>query len=268
MGATTRRRAVALIATLTCALATPLAAEDPPAAGDARTIPLPQTDRALLEQYFGQDVIGEPIAATTIDEPTRYISLEKSRTHWMKRVHGDNVGQTTKVEVAIVERAGRKAWRLSTPTEVLYGELDQSGSIVQHSSKDLTQSVLSRYTPAEPILTNGLTPGQSVKSTIQVGVYDLTNTADETHSGSLNLTYSYVGAYKVTVPAGTFDTILIRWEYDGKIGPASVNDSQYWFLAKGVGAVATLSRQDVSAFLFYNKNTKAADVLVRSSDHP
>ena len=259
-----RNATLTLGALALCAVAAPLIARDPIAKGIV--IQLPNDDRALIEQYLGQGVVGDAIEALPIDDPTSYIDVTHDQTERVKRVSGDDAGTISNVEISVLDRPGRVAWKLRTPNEVLFGELDGSGSLVQHSSQDLTQSVLSRYSPPEPMLTKGMAPGASVKSDIQVAVYDLSNTSQETHSGQLALTYTYVGAYKVTVPAGTYDTVLFKWDYDGKVGPASVKDVQYWFYAKGVGPVAMINRQDVSAFLIYNKDTKGGDVLLKHVD--
>ena len=50
--------------------------------------------------------------------------------------------------------------------------------------------------------------------------------------------------------------------YDGKVGPAKVKDSQYWFLAEGVGPVARIDKKDISAMLIYRDKSKIAGVLL------
>ena len=84
------------------------------------------------------------------------------------------------------------------------------------------------------------------------------------HNGTLDVTYSYLGAYKVTTPAGAYDAALIKWAYKGKVGPAKVQDTQYRFFAPKVGMVASVDHLDVSAFLLYQKQTKFGKVLVRT----
>jgi NAD(P)-dependent dehydrogenase (short-subunit alcohol dehydrogenase family) len=44
-----------------------------------------------------------------------------------------------------------------------------------------------------------------------------------------NVTLTYVGAYRVTVPAGTFDAAPLKWDFKGMIGRASVEDIQARF---------------------------------------
>ena len=123
--------------------------------------------------------------------------------------------------------------------------------------------MITRYDPAEPGLLVGLAPGDSRSSSIAVAVSDLSNPQVVSHKGTLEVTYSYLGAYKVTTPAGTYDAALIKWTYQGKVGPAKVDDTQYRFFAENVGMVATVDKLDVSAFLVYQSHTKFGKVLAQ-----
>ena len=95
----------------------------------------------------------------------------------------------------------------------------------------------------------GLQPGQSVTSSHTVEVSDLSNLTAVSHSGTLDVTYSHLGNFRVTVPAGTYDAALVKWSYSGKIGPANIKDSQYRFFAPNVGMVAMIQIRRVSALL-------------------
>ena len=63
------------------------------------------------------------------------------------------------------------------------------------------------------------------------------------------------------VPAGTFDADLIKWTYEGDIGPADVETTQYRFIAGGAGLVAMVEFRSVSAVLVYHENTKVGRLL-------
>jgi hypothetical protein len=76
-----------------------------------------------------------------------------------------------------------------------------------------------------------------------------------------NVTLTYVGAYRVTVPAGTFDAAPLKWDFKGKIGRASVEDIQARFAPCGM--VAAAEKYDVAAFLIYNDNTKVGKILAQ-----
>jgi hypothetical protein len=65
----------------------------------------------------------------------------------------------------------------------------------------------------------------------------------------------------VTVPAGSYDAALVRWDYSGKIGPATIKDSQYRFVAPGAGMVAMIQIRSITAMLIYNDHTKRGKLL-------
>jgi hypothetical protein len=65
----------------------------------------------------------------------------------------------------------------------------------------------------------------------------------------------------VTVPAGTFDAILVRLDWQGKISLAHVQATTWYFFARGVGVVAMITEEDVSAFWVDNVHTTTGKVL-------
>ena len=86
-----------------------------------------------------------------------------------------------------------------------------------------------------------------------------------THQGELQVTYEYLGAYRLTVPAGSFDTVVTKSTFSGKVGPAKIEDIQYRFFAEKVGLVATIENRQVSALLVYQSNKSIAKVLGQTS---
>jgi hypothetical protein len=133
---------------------------------------------------------------------------------------------------------------------------DDAGAINLVSEIDLRQNVITRYTPVFNIMFDGMKPGETSEVETSVSVYDLKDPTHLKYKGRLKVTHTYVGAYELTVPAGKFETVLIRSSYVGKVGPAHVVDGGYVFYAPGVGIVASLERMHVTAFLFYDKKTK------------
>jgi hypothetical protein len=234
-----------------------------PAAAAADTIPLPQADRTALEQLLGSGVVGDPVAASPLaaaDIPLR------AGTWTYQIVAGKKKGQTENDVLSQLERDQAGAsWKLATGAkDVAFIQLGDDQSIAVGSEQDTDQGVITRFSPAEPILTAGMNPGDSKKVTIGVKVYDLSSPDEVSHSGSLDLEYSYVGAYKVTVPAGSYDAALLRWVYDGSVGPASVDDTQYRFVAKDVGIVASVEKKKISALLLYHDNSNTGRVLEKA----
>jgi hypothetical protein len=231
----------------------------PAVAADA--IPLPQADRSALEQLLGTGVIGDAVAG----EPLGAADIPLREGTWTyKIVGGNNKGQTETDTLSQLKRDQSGAsWKIQTGAKDLaFVQHTADENIEITSEQDTDQGVITRFSPSEPILTNGMQPGDSKKITIAVKVYDLSSPDEVSHTGSLDLTYSYIGAYKVTVPAGSYDAALLRWDYDGSVGPASVKDTQYRFVAKDVGIVASIDKKKISAMLFYHDDSNTGKVLV------
>jgi hypothetical protein len=234
-----------------------------PLAAAADTIPLPGSDRTALDQLLGSGVIGDPVDAGPLaaaDIPLR------AGTWTYQVVAGKKKGQSESDVMSQLERdASGASWKLAVGTnDVAFIQVGDDQSIAIVSEQDTDQGVITRFTPAEPIVTAGMSPGDSKQVTIGVKVYDLSSPDEVSHSGSLDLEYSYVGAYKVTVPAGSYDAALLRWVYDGSVGPASVDDTQYRLIAKDVGIVASIEKKKISALLLYHDNSNTGRVLEKA----
>jgi hypothetical protein len=124
--------------------------------------------------------------------------------------------------------------------------------------------VISRFTPAQPIFLAGIAPGETRNFTTNVSVADLSRPDVQSHSGKLNIEFTYVGAFRLHVPAGTIDAILIKTHLTGKVGPANIQDTIYRFFAKNSGPVAAVEANDVSAMFVYHEKTRVGKVLVET----
>ena len=163
----------------------------------------------------------------------------------------------------MIPRAPAGATRSAAKGLLFIKQLD-NGDLTFVTEEDSEQGVIARYDPPEPGLLNGLAPGDSRSSSIAVEVSDLSDPTVVTHKGTLDVTYSYLGAYKVTTPAGAYDAALIKWAYKGKVGPAKVDDTQYRFFADKVGMVASIDKLDISAFLLYQHHSKFGKLLAQT----
>jgi hypothetical protein len=232
--------------------------------GGARTADgLTADDQAMLTDLLGQGVIGAPVAGATL---TPSFAALRDGTWTYQIVGGPDQGQSEPHVVTRLQGDPSGAnWRYAVGAKsVLLIKQTADGSLVFVSQEDLDQGVISRYAPPEPGLLTGMAPGDSKDFTIDVKVSDLSSPQDVAHEGSLDVTYSYIGAYQITTPAGSYDAALIKWAYNGKVGPASVEDTQYRFFADKVGMVASVDKLDVSAFLLYKKHTKFGKVLAQA----
>jgi hypothetical protein len=231
---------------------------------DGTVIQLPAKDRAFLEQILGKSVVGKAVAGSTISDPLKFFPLEDGT--WLYRItSGKDKDKSVQHQLTRLSRGkSGSSWRQASGTNsVLYLLKTANGGVEIVSTEDQEQGVISRYLPREPIVLPGMRPGDTKLMKTDVKVYDLSHPDHLTHSGSLSILYSYVGAYEVTVPAGTFRAALFKWDYKGKVGPAKVEDVQYRFFAEDVGTVAMIEKTDVTALLIYREHTKIGKVLIK-----
>jgi hypothetical protein len=229
----------------------------------AEAIELSGDERAVLEKFLGKGVVGKALPGNPIADASAFFAFEDG-TWDFQFTSGDDQGKTQEQSFKKLERddTGTKGRYRNGPDLEYFLHRANDGSINVISEQDQDHGVVSRFSPPEPIYVSGMKPGDSKKTKIGVKVYDLSDLEEVSHEGSLDLTYSYLGAYEVTVPAGTFEAALIKWVYEGKVGPATIEDTQYCFLAEGAGVLAMVEKKNISAVLIYQDHTKYGKVLV------
>ena len=179
---------------------------------------------------------------------------------------GDKVGSQQTLRVAKGQRpGGNAAWRFElSPTLAAFLSQAPGGDLMMPAVTDHGEGVIVVTTPANPFVLEGMAPGQSRPLSQKVSVNYLDDPSDQRYSGSLTGTYTYVGTYQVTVPAGSYPAILIRLKYSGKVGPAHTEDTAYYFFAPNVGVVAMISQEDVEAYWIIHIDTTSGKVLASS----
>jgi len=237
-------------------------------ADDVPPRPLPDDDRRTLNQYLGNDIVGESISPPALSHGLNdFISIRDGLAWRMRVISGKGQGTVQQGLARLLNRPdGGGGFRFDTGDgrNVLYGQLDPKGNVICYASQDDQEGVISRFTPAQPIFLADIAPGETRKFTSNVSVADLSQPDVQTHSGKLDIEFTYVGAYRLRVPAGTIDAVLVKTRLSGKVGPASVEDTIYRFFAKNCGPVAVVETNDVSAVLIYHEKTRVGKVLVET----
>lgn len=228
------------------------------------TIPLPADAKSELDKRLGPGVVGAAIPAPPLQAPMTY--APKEGTVLTYQVVDSDGNKWNEDHHFVKSTEPQFAPGMSYAIEKVSTEYMQEngGNLIVVGEKDLKQSVITTFTPGEPLVLAGLQAGQSWQVTAAVKVADISDPTDITHTGSLTITYTYVGAYKVTVPAGTYDAALIRWDYNGEVGPASITDTYYRLIAPGAGLIAMIEKVSISAMLFYNDDTKLGKQLAKA----
>ena len=227
-----------------------------------KIIELKSEDKKALA-ILGKGVVGKALPASPIADTAKLTPLNEGK--WTYRVlAGSHKGTKQEDTIAKPKHKGSsRSWRRVVGRKFIeYYRVTNGGKIEMASEVDLAEDVISTYAPQFPVIFNGIRPGAQSEVETDIKVYDLHDPTHEKYKGHLKVTHIYVGAYEVVVPAGKYQTVLIKSSYTGKVGPASVKDVGYTFYAEGVGIVAAVDRSHVAAFLFYEKKTKTPKVLL------
>ena len=240
-----------------------LRAVAPAADTGGKVLPLPPEDQKELAAQLGPGVVGKAIPAQPIPDASVYFPLEEKALTY-KVTAGSNAGQTQTLNVAKGKRpSGSPAWRFQmSPSLAAFINQTPEGHLMMPAVSDHEEGVVVVTTPPNPFVLKGMKPGETRSFSQTVSVNYLDEPTKQDYSGSLAGKYTYVGAYELTVPAGTFETVLFRTQCEGKIGPAHTNDTAYYLFAPGVGVVAMVMQEDAEAFWIIHIDTTIGKVLV------
>jgi hypothetical protein len=231
-------------------------------AQDGQVNALPTEDRRVIDRLLGPGVVGQAVTSAPIDDTSLYFPLEE-RSSSYQVTGGPNAGSVQTLPVAKGKRpAGNAAWRLAlSPSQAGFLRQTEQGDLVMPAVSDAGEGVIIVTTPPNPFLLLGMKPGETRTLSQTVSVNYLDDPSKQDYSGTLSASYTYLGTYQVTVPAGTYPAVLVRLKYEGKVGPAHTEDSAYYFFAPGIGLVAMISQEDVEAFWIIHLDSRSGKVL-------
>jgi len=234
-----------------------------PAIADDPVMPLPDEDARDIAANLGAGVVGKALPAPVIADAGTYFPLvERERVY--RVTVGEKAGQSQTLRLARGRRpGGTPAWRFQlSPTQNAFLSQTEAGDLLMSALSDVDEGVVVVTTPPNAFVLKGMRPGESRELAQAVSI-DYLDTPDRVdYSGSVTGTFTYVGAYEVTVPAGTFQTVLLRTKCQGKVGPAHTEDTAYYFLAPRVGPVAMITQEDAEAFWVIHIDTTLGKALV------
>ncbi len=235
------------------------------AADTGSVVPLPAAVKAQLDKYLGAGVVGDPVPSSPLLGADAYLPPKGTVMTYRVLEEGEKARTETHKVEGTTDPKFKPGWRyVADPIGALYFQPSSDGGAAIVGEEDRDNEVLSRFTPGEPLIIVGLKPGDSRQVAVKVQVADLSKPDKITHKGALTITYTHVGAYKVKVPAGSFDAELIRWDYKGEVGPADIKQTDFRFIAPHAGMVAMIQSKHISAMLIYNDKTKLGKLLQTS----
>ena len=117
-------------------------------------------------------MLGTALPADPIANPASLIPLSPA-TWTFQFASGPNQGSTETDILQTNTQPGADAqWQYTAGQSTIYDlGTAADGSIVSPSEQDLTQGVLTQYTPSRPVLLPGMQPGAPTTTTLQVNVY-------------------------------------------------------------------------------------------------
>jgi hypothetical protein len=228
---------------------------------DGPVLPLPAKDQQEITSLLGPGIVGKALPSQPIGEASSYFPLEE-RSSIFQVTAGKHAGENQTLHTTKGRRpGGNDAWRFElSPT--LAGFISRTGAdLMMPAVSDSGEGVIVVTTPANPFVLSGMKPGESRSFAQTVSVNYLDDPTDQRYAGSLQGTYTYVGTYELSVPAGTYPAVLLRLDYAGKVGPAHTQDTAYYFFAPKVGVVAMISQEDVEAFWVIHIDSRSGKVL-------
>jgi len=224
-------------------------------------LPLPPADQQQLAANLGAGVVGAALPSETIGNAAAYFPLNE-KTFVFQVTSGSNSGKTQNLVLKKARRpGGTESWRFNFAPSLAAFISPKGGDLIMPAISDVDEGVIVVTTPANPFVLTGMKPGESRSFRQKVSVNYLDDPTKRDWGGRLNATYTYLGTYSLTLPAGAFPAILIRFAYKGKVGPADVVYTAWYFFAKDIGLVAMVNLEDVSAFWIYHNDTTIGKVL-------
>lgn len=224
---------------------------------------LPSQDQQNISAQLGSGVIGAAVPSQPVTDPHLYFPLQY-RIRNFQVVAGPHAGTVQALGLWQARRpGGRAAWRFQlTPTLAGFMRETHEGDIIMPAIADSGEGVVVVTEPANPFIPKNIQPGESRRYSQRVSVNYLDDPTDQRYSGTINSTYTYVGTYLTTVPAGTFPAVLFRVDCEGKVGPAHTHNTGYNLFAPGVGMIAMILEEDVTAFWLFNIDSTTGKVLL------
>ncbi|MGH0036202.1 MAG: hypothetical protein ACQGVK_14340 [Myxococcota bacterium] len=228
----------------------------PALAADGPVVPLDDDARKELA-LLGDGVVGKPLPAPSFTDPTPYLNLGEGAWSY-SIVAGKEKGKSQEERY---EKQSPNRWIRHIGDEYLeYLVVDSSAGIAKVAETALSFGYRSTFDPGMHEART-FEPGETVEIKSKLAVSKDENPDKVEYTGSMNAKITYVGAYQVTVPAGSFEALLLRVDAEIHVGPAKVSDTQYTFFAKGVGKVAEVEAQRVAAVLIYHSKSDTAKLL-------
>jgi hypothetical protein len=230
------------------------------AADERKVVPLGAEDRKVLS-LLGEGVVGKALPAHPIEDAGKFLDLQAG-PHTFRVVSGKDKGKMqVETYTSLGAKDGSPHWKRTIGDQYDEFLTLKAGAVAKTAETEKEHGYRAAFD--RPMHEHvGIAPGESVNLESKMRVSTVKDPGEIKYTGKMNSKLTYVGAYQVKVPAGSFEAILVKLDVKIHVGPAEVEDTQYTFFARGAGKVAEIEALRVSAALIYHSHTKTAKVLV------
>lgn len=228
-------------------------------------IPLSAEDQKALS-LLGKGVVGRAVPAQPITDPVKLFGLKPGE--WKYQItDGKRYGhiQAEMLTQTPLDDRGATWKRVIGKEYIQHLKATSNTGIFLTSEAVEHRGLLAHFEPPVIVVTAPMKAGESKSFKSKISVSKFQNPTSKEYKGHLKVTTTYVGAYKVTTPAGTFNAALFKIDYRVDVGPVGVKDIHFVFYADGIGKVAAIEGVRVSALLLYHTHTRTAKVLISHS---
>jgi len=227
-----------------------------------------ETGDRLHEQIdlLGRDFIVHEIPAPVLERPAEWINRRDGDYHYLYTA-GDDHGRKEQVETHHDLPAQPGVWqRMIGESLVEWFEVQNGAGIRFFGETDRHHGFEVRLAPGVTI-PPGIAPGAVWGSESAITAARLDSPGRTAYEGRLQTTNRYVGAYRVKVPAGEFEAVLIEQQLSFVIGALQADDVRHLFYARGAGVVAEVEGLRASALIVIRVKEKSAKVLTKIAAH-
>ena len=216
------------------------------------------SDRKLVA-HLGKDVVGAPVAP--IDPAKLIAAITRPQTAEFIVIAGPKKGQNVPVSIRRekslpkgLKPAPGPIWALKVPDVIVEYMIEEKDGLSAPHLAIGTGTLATSYLPPEPVLLRDVGPGDSSSYEMEVRVHPADDPEKTKYKGLIRTTYSNKGSYRIKTPAGSFDGVLVRIDFQGKLGPATMNDSDLRIYSPEFGLLGIVTHDRLHALLLVNRD--------------
>ena len=231
------------------------------AASGAAAQSLSESEFRKKVSLFGENFLITEIEAPVIENPNDWVNRQPG-SYVYRFTTGSDDGEDIQVEKHVPDEVDpQNAWRRRIGDDLIeHFEKRETQDIFIVEEVDHEHGYRMVVHPGVHLPTN-IRPGDIWKIDAKISAYE-TEDGSFVDEGTLRALHSYEGAYRVQTPAGVFDTVVIREDFQIQLGPLKADDDRLLFFSRGVGLVAEEEGIRASAMLVYRVREDTAKVLV------